>query len=586
MKKINKHFIGLLTLLLMVSCYEGIDQISEVDPGPDAGAPIVTIVRPTDGLAISEPNPISSINIEVRVEDDIEVGAITISLDGNQIASYDSGTYVDFRIVTKTLTYDNISIGDHILTVTATDLAGNVTTSTANFTKEPPYSPLYPGETLYMPFDGDFSNLVTSTAATEIGNPGFAGEAKVGNNSYAGATDSYLTYPTAGMLGTEFTAAFWYKLNASPDRGGVLVIGPPDTNNPNAQNNRNSGFRFFRENAGGKQRFKLNIGNGAGENWFDGGAAADVDPAVNEWVHLAFSISATEAAVYINGQVVSQGTFPGVDWTGCDIMSIMSGAPRFTEWGHVSDLSYMDELRVFNVALSQQEILQQMIYSNQTLYMPFNGSYSDVINDIDATEYGIPGFTGSADAYSGNNAYAGATDAFLTVPTDAMNLGNEFSASFWYDMNATPDRAGILTIGPPDSGNAAFPEIQNKRTSGFRFFRENAGGKQRFKLNVGNGTTENWFDGGAAADLDPATTTGWVHMAFTISPTQCTVYINGQVVSQGAFPGVDWTDCDIMSIMSGVPRFTEWGHKSDLSYMDDLRIFNKALTMAEVQSML
>ncbi len=586
MKNINKHIIGLLTLILMVSCYDGIDSISQVDPGPDAGAPIVTIVRPTDGLAISEPNPISSINIEVRVEDDIEVGTITISLDGNEIATYDSGSYVDYRIVTKVMTYDNIAIGEHTLTVTATDLAGNVTTSTANFTKEPPYSPLYPGETLYMPFDGDFTNLVTSSSATEVGNPGFAGEAKVGNNSYAGATDSYLTYPTAGMLGTEFTASFWYKLNASPDRAGVLVIGPPDTNNPNAQNNRTSGFRFFRENAGGKQRFKLNVGNGTDENWFDGGVAADVDPAINQWVHLAFSISDTEAAVYINGQVVSQGTFPGIDWTGCDIMSIMSGAPRFTEWGHNSDLSYMDELRVFNIALTQQEIVQQMVNSSQTLYMPFNGSYSDVINDIDATENGTPGFTGSAEAYSGNNAYAGATDAFLTVPTSEMNLGNEFSASFWYNMNATPDRAGILTIGPPDSGNANFPTVQNKRTSGFRFFRENAGGKQRFKLNVGNGTDENWFDGGTAADLDPATVTGWVHMAFTISPTQCTVYINGQVVSQGAFPGVDWTGCDIMSIMSGVPRFTEWGHKSDLSYMDDLRIFNKALTMAEVQSML
>lgn len=582
MKKINKLIIGVFTLILMVSCYDGIDPISEVDPGPDQGAPVITIIKPTDGLAISDPNPVSSVDIELKVEDDIEVGSISVMLDGNEIASYEPGNYVDYRIVTREMTYDNITIGDHTITVTATDLAGNVTTATANFTKEPPYSPLYEGEILYMPFDGDYTNLVTSTAATEVGDPGFAGQAKVGNNAYAGATGSYLTYPTEGLLGPQFTATFWYKLNASPDRAGILVIGPPDTVNPGAQNNRTSGFRFFRENAGGMQRFKLNVGNGNGDNWFDGGAAADVDPSVDQWVHLAFTISESQAAVYINGQVVSQNAFPGVSWEGCDLLSIMSGAPRFTEWGHLSDLSYMDELRLFNTALSQSDIQQQMIYGNQTLYMPFNGSYSDALSDLNATEVGSPGFTGAGNGYDGN-AYAGATDSYLTVPTDALDLGTEFSASFWYKVNASPDRAGILVIGPPDTVNPATP---NNRTSGFRFFRENAGGKQRFKLNVGNGNGDNWFDGGAAADIDPAVTTGWVHMAFTISASQATVYINGQVVSQNAFPGVSWENCDVMSIMSGAPRFTEWGHLSDLSYMDDLRIFDKALTQAEVTALM
>ena len=582
MKNINKIVLGLLGLLLIISCYDGIDEISQVDPGPDAGAPMVTIIKPTDGLAISDPNPVSSVLIELRVEDDMEVGSISVMVDGVEIATYEEGTYVDYRVVTREMTYDNIGIGDHTVTVTATDLAGNTTTSTANFTKEPPYSPLYPGEILYMPFDGDYSNLVTSTSATEVGNPGFAGEAKVGNNAYAGATGSYLTYPTEGLLGSEFTATFWYKLNDSPDRAGVLVVGPPDDANPTAQNNRTSGFRFFRENAGGMQRFKLNVGNGTGENWFDGGAAADVDPSVNDWVHLAFTISETQATVYINGEIVSQNAFPGVDWTDCDIISIMSGAPRFTGWGHNSDLSYMDELRLFNVAMTQQEIRQQMIYGSQTLYMPFNGSYSDGLSDLNATEVGSPGFVGNGNGYDGN-AYEGATDSYLTVPTEALNLGDEFSASFWYKVNATPDRAGILVIGPTDTAN---PGSENLRTSGFRFFRENAGGKQRFKLNVGNGSGENWFDGGAAADIDPAVTTGWVHMAFTISPTQATVYINGNVVSQNAFPGISWEGTDVMSIMSGAPHFTGWGHLSDLSAMDDLRIFNKALTQAEVNALM
>jgi hypothetical protein len=201
-----------------------------------------------------------------------------------------------------------------------------------------------------MPFDSDFSDLVGGASGTEVGSPNLSNVAKVGVGSYEGAANSYLTYPTTSLKNNEFSAAFWMKLDASPDRAGILVMGPPGINT------RTNGFRLFRENAGGKQRFKLNVGNGTADSWFDGGTAADVDPAGNPWVHIAFTISDTECVVYINGNAASQGSFTGVDWTGCDILSIMSGDPRFTEWGHMSDESYMDELRIFDKALTEAEV--------------------------------------------------------------------------------------------------------------------------------------------------------------------------------------------------------------------------------------
>jgi len=129
-------------------------------------------------------------------------------------------------------------------------------------------------------------------------------------------------------------------------------------------NNRTSGFRFFREvGAAPNQRFKLNAGNGTADSWFDGGGAAEVDPGAGGWHHFAFSISGTECAVYIDGQQVSKGPFTGLSWAGCDILTIMSGYPRFTEWNHLSDLSLMDELRIFNIALSQAQV--QAIYNDE-----------------------------------------------------------------------------------------------------------------------------------------------------------------------------------------------------------------------------
>ena len=574
MKKINKVILGLFSLAVMFSCNDGIDPISYVDPGPDAGAPVITILRPADGLEIQVPEPVTSTIIELRVEDDIEIGNISVSLDGNVIATFDS--FIDYRIANEEFVYDNITTGDHVLMVTATDLVGNVTTASSNFTKAPPYTPVFAGEMFYMPFDGDFTELVSVIAADEVGNPGFSGnDAAYSGNGYVAGTGNYLSFPLDGLtLGDNFSGAFWYKVNATPDRSGILTVGDDEAD-------RFQGFRLFREGNATQQRIKLNVGNGSGETWNDGGV---IDVTAGDWVHVAFTISPTQTKIYLNGMETLTGNMSGpIDWTGCEELTIGAGGPTFSYWNHLSDSSIMDELRLFNTTLTQTEVTNMIAQSSQIFYMSFNGSYTDSFSDLDATEAGSPGFAG--ESYMGSNAYAGATDSYLTFPTAGL-LGDEFSAAFWYKLNATPDRAGILTIGPPDTGNANYPDVQNKRTNGFRFFRENAGGKQRFKLNVGNGASENWFDGGAAADIDPAVTTGWVHLAFTISGSQATVYINGQVVSQGAFPGVDWSDCDIMSIMSGVPRFTEWGHRSDLSYMDELRLFDKALTQSEIQALM
>lgn len=589
MKFTYKIFTTLLLAGILFTCTrEGIDPISQVDAGPDQSAPEVSISFPVDGATIQVLEVVTSIDIKFEAEDDIELNEVTIDFDGTKIATFTD--FIDYRRFKGEFTYDQVTDGTHTITVTATDLDGKSGSASVTFTKEPAYVPLYEGEVLYMPFDGDFIDLVSISRPTVVGTPGFAGESIGGLDAYAGAEGAYLTFPTAGLLEDEFSAVFWMKVNATPDRAGILVIGPPDAANPDAQNNRTSGFRFFRENAGGEQRFKLNVGTGAGDSWFDGGDAADVIPGTDEWHHFAFTISGSQAAVYIDGQVVRQGDFAGVDWTGCDILSIMSGAPRFTGWNHFSDRSFMDELRIFNRELSQADI-QEIIendggsvsytpkYDGETFYMGFeNDSFSELVSGSMPTVVGSPGF--AADGKVGS-AYQGAADSYLTYPTADLQ-GPEFSAVMWMKINGTPDRAGILVASPMDAAN---PDAPNNRTSGFRFFRENAGGEQRFKLNVGNGTADSWFDGGDAADLIPDDGE-WHHLAFTISATESVVYIDGEVVRQGDFTGIDWTGADILSIMSGAPRWTGWSHFSDLSLLDELRLFNKALTMEEINTII
>ncbi|WP_303318455.1 LamG-like jellyroll fold domain-containing protein [Flavivirga abyssicola] len=596
MKKIINSILALLLILLVFSCDNGIDSITAVDPGPDAGAPVISITSPTEGLTLKVNEVFASVDIKFEAADDIELKSVAVSIDNVQLNNFDS--FIDYRrLVVDNLIYDQIADGDHELKVVATDISDKTTIETINFTKEPAYIPKYPNEILYIAFDGDYTDLVSLEKAAVEGTPGFNDDNLNGASSYMGAQESYLTFPADRFKNNEFSAIFWMKVNDAPNKNGVKRAGVVTLRSPmvDGKHDLKKGFTFFREDVAGNQRFKLNVGSGEKNHWFDGNTAADVDPTADKWVNFAFTIAGNEATVYIDGQVVKTGPHDGIDWTDCNILSIMSGAPNFTQWNHWSDQSLLDEFRIFDRAISQQEILQIMAddsgefvsgytptYAGEMFYMPFDGNYNELFRDLEAAKVGTPGFAG--ESVEGTDAYAGATDSYLTFPTDERGAltTNEFSATCWYKVNNDPNRAGILAMRSPMTDGGT----KNDLTKGFSFFREDAGGMQRFKLNVGLGSANQWVDGGATADVDPSVDK-WIHLAFTIASDKATVYIDGEVVAENALASpVDWTGVDILSVMSGAPNFTQWNHWSDLSLMDELRLYDKALSQSEIQTIM
>jgi hypothetical protein len=213
------------------------------------------------------------------------------------------------------------------------------------------------GEALYFNFETtDFTDGVSENKATVVGTPVLV-NGKVGQ-AYKGASDTYLTYATGQLtvtLAKEFSAAFWYKMGGS-DRAGILTCGRDNA----AHDDRNVGFRFFREGSVTAQRFKLNLGTGSAEVYADGGVDADLNPSVG-WVFLTITISEGRCAVYFNGRLIKETEFTGnISWEGCSEISIGSGAPTFTVWNHLSDDSEIDELRIFNKSLTSAEITTLM----------------------------------------------------------------------------------------------------------------------------------------------------------------------------------------------------------------------------------
>jgi hypothetical protein len=149
------------------------------------------------------------------------------------------------------------------------------------------------------------------------------------------------------------------------------------------------------------------------------------------------------------------------------------------------------------------------------------------------------------------------------------------SFSFWYKINATPDRSGIIVIN--DNGNNS----DDNRSQGLRLFREGSAASQTIKINVGTGSGESWNDGGAI----PAATPEWVYVAVTISPTESKIYFDGVLQRTSTYTGFDFSSSTTLTLGSGVPSFSYWDHKSDLSLYDEFRVFNKVLTPAEIQTL-
>lgn len=339
--------------LSFTTCKKGyIDPITAVPAGTDQSAPTVDIISPSSDIQYPATTSTTNFDFKFNIKDDIELGKVDIYLNGNLLKSYDS--FIDYRSLPGSYTYPNLGVGTHTFKVVATDLAGKSTTKsfTFNITK---YNKVLANETLYVPFNpgGDYKDLINFISPTVVGSPsttsvtgGYKGAA------YQGATDAYLKYPISGLYSSQgISFSFWYKLSASPDRSGIITI---NDNNNDGDDNRKQGLRLFREGSGTSQTIKLNVGIGSDESWNDGGT---ITTGIGTWVHIAVTVSPTESKIYFNGVLQRTATYTSAfDFSTSNMMSVGSGAPSFSYWGHNSDLSLYDEFRVFNKVLTTAEI--------------------------------------------------------------------------------------------------------------------------------------------------------------------------------------------------------------------------------------
>lgn len=350
MKAYKNILYTCMATILLVACEPELDPLTSVKPAADREDPELTIDYPLPGKIVRViEGGNTTVTFKVTASDDVELKSVTFNLDGSDIGSVTS--FMDYRRALLNYPVNDIPDGEHTLTVTAEDLTGKTISDDITFTKvtAAPYIPL-DGEIIYLPFEGDLTEVITGNSATKVGAPKFA-TGKIGD-AYAGAADSYITYPATDLVASsEFAIAFWYKINPIPDRGGIIVISP-------VGESRNSGFRMAREISGANQNLFVNLGVGDAELWMNPFYVAIPG---TDWIHIVVSVTSTTASIYVNNEVALEAELAGpVDWTGATSITIGSGAPNFVYWLHFSDLSLYDDMHFFNRPLTLQEI--QMLY--------------------------------------------------------------------------------------------------------------------------------------------------------------------------------------------------------------------------------
>jgi hypothetical protein len=285
--------------------------------------------------------------------------------------------FKDYRRALEAFRYNTLENGTHTLTITATDMSDKSTSASVNFEKVTPYQPKYEGEIVYMPFDGDYLELLTITEGTKGGAPVFV-DGLVGKAvSFDAANKGYVLFPSDTLSGVaNFSMSFWVKpkfVDSNTDGGIDGILGLVNFSNT-------TGFwgniDFFVENGStaAAAKMAIHVTNDDSEVWLT--EVNNVPNFFGVWSNHTVTYDGVlhEFKYYINGELKLT---KAAGWT--DALTFKNGGPlvfgtvQFQTSPSLTTgsaaqpwASYLtgqlDEIRIFNRALSSTEV--QQIYDD------------------------------------------------------------------------------------------------------------------------------------------------------------------------------------------------------------------------------
>lgn len=334
-----------------------------------------------------------------------------------------------------------------------------------------------------------------------------------------------------------------------------------------------SGEAFLISNGGWQERIKISVpshgkvvfttNSSSGISDMDAGGGHELVPGV--WAHVVAVHDGTNDKIFINGALANSkavsGTLKatthplGIGFDAIDNGSYFNGS--------------LDEVLIYNYALTDGEVAA--LYTQQST---FPGSTSDIVADYglngdasDASQFNNDA-TGSATFGANRFGWANNTSVFngadsLTAPNSPALNSDFATVSFWVKMDELPVSGEAFLVS-----NGGWQQRMKISVPGH--------GKVVFTTNASSGISD--MDAGGGNELVPGV---WAHVAAVHDGTNDIIYINGVQANSKAVGGtlnkasaplgLGWNPIDKGNFMKGS--------------LDDVLIFNRALSAAEIQDL-
>lgn len=284
---------------------------------------------------------------------------------------------------------------------------------------------------------------------------------------------------------------------------------------------------------------------------------------LNTWSFVVFTYDGASGTSYVNGNPlpgsISGGALPATSaahYIGCLM-------PGFWQYG-----GRIDDFRLYDRTLTQEEI--RIIMGPEVHLKLDEGSGSTA---SDSSGYGNDGTTnnmnnadwitgrmGNALDFDGSNDYLSIPD---TVPLRVGTNGKDFTVAFWFNLRQGATGSWRLFM---HKGTTT-----NQRT--FAAWMRPSDNRIHYRIS----TTSSWNEGGDSTSAIPLNQ--WVHIAYILEGGVLKLYIDGTLDHSTNLAGTAISNTGPISF-GGSPIYTD-----TRCYMDDIRIYNYALTQSEIDAL-
>lgn len=442
--------------------------------------------------------------------------------------------------------------------LTANDVAQLYAYSGSN-----PTTSYYPLSTTWTPYYGNLlayymlDDAVSSTTvkdqinaytATVVGAVTFGNTGKLSTCAFfnnLSSSTGYLTLPSLTLTSSNMSFSFWANIPSITGNAETFI---------ELGNSTSDHIRIFLSST----NYLVGTVNSSDSNLFL------INPYFNQWIHIVVTISSgTNWTVYLNG--TSMATVTKTAFTlNTKTLNNIGRSPSYSANPYY--YGYLDDFAIWNTALSAAAVngiynTQKLAIYNDKLYtvprqginfeLMFGSSTLPTVDNFGSTLTSTGSPTMVNDANRGNVLYCNASQYITTT----INTGTgSFSRCFWYNPVALVSNNNNLL----SSTNCVI------------WYNGTVYVNVRFNYASGTALT--------LADTVNRGTGTWTHYVVTYDSTLLTgsLYVNGSLITSGSVTFSETGTLNINSYGTGT---------IGNAYYDNIHLYNRALTAAEVTSM-